>query len=40
MYAARMELQVAPIAELKARITHQFEELVGGVLDRGTDTFT
>ena len=35
-----MELQVAPIAELKARITHQFEELVGGVLDGGMDTFT
>jgi 6-phosphogluconolactonase len=30
-----MELLVAPIAELKARIAHQFEELVGGVLDRG-----
>jgi 6-phosphogluconolactonase len=30
-----MELVVAPIAELRARITHQFEELVGGTLDRG-----
>jgi 6-phosphogluconolactonase len=30
-----MELIVAPIAELKTRITHQFEELVGGTLDRG-----
>lgn len=30
-----MELVVAPIAELKARITHQFEELAGATLDRG-----
>jgi 6-phosphogluconolactonase len=30
-----MELVVAPIAELKARITHQFEEVVGATLDRG-----
>jgi 6-phosphogluconolactonase len=30
-----MELVVAPIAELKTRITHQFEELVGATLDRG-----
>lgn len=30
-----MELVVAPIAELKSRITHQFEELVGETLDRG-----
>ena len=30
-----MELVVAPIAELKARLTHQFEELVGATLDRG-----
>lgn len=29
-----MELVVAPIAELKARITHQFEEVVGATLDR------
>jgi 6-phosphogluconolactonase len=31
-----MELIVAPVAELKARITHLFEEIVGGSLDRGT----
>lgn len=30
-----MELVVAHIAELKARLTHQFEELVGETLDRG-----
>ena len=30
-----MELIVAPIAELRARITHLFEELVGSTLDRG-----
>jgi 6-phosphogluconolactonase len=30
-----MELVVAPIAELKSRITHQFEEVVGTTLDRG-----
>jgi 6-phosphogluconolactonase len=30
-----MELVVAPIAELKARLTHHFEELVGATLDRG-----
>ena len=34
-YAQSMELVVAPIAELKARITHQFEELAGATLDRG-----
>jgi 6-phosphogluconolactonase len=31
-----MELIVAPVAELKSRITHEFEEIVGGTLDRGT----
>jgi 6-phosphogluconolactonase len=30
-----MELIVAPIAELKGRITHEFEDLVGATLDRG-----
>jgi 6-phosphogluconolactonase len=30
-----MELVVAPIAELKSRITHQFEDIVGETLDRG-----
>jgi 6-phosphogluconolactonase len=30
-----MELVVAPIAELKARLTHHFEESVGATLDRG-----
>lgn len=30
-----MELVIAPIAELRARITHLFEELVGSTLDRG-----
>jgi 6-phosphogluconolactonase len=30
-----MELVVAPIAELRPHITHLFEELVGGTLDRG-----
>lgn len=30
-----MELSVAPIAELRARIAHAFEELVGATLDRG-----
>jgi 6-phosphogluconolactonase len=30
-----MELVVAPIAELRARLTHLFEELVGSTLDRG-----
>jgi 6-phosphogluconolactonase len=34
-----MELVVAPIAELKAQITHQFEELVGQTLDRGVSSF-
>lgn len=31
-----MELVVAPIAELRARISHLFEETVGGALDRGS----
>jgi 6-phosphogluconolactonase len=31
-----MELIVSPVAELKARITHGFEEIVGETLDRGT----
>jgi 6-phosphogluconolactonase len=31
-----MELIVAPVAELKTRITHEFEEIVSAVLDRGT----
>lgn len=31
-----MQLVVAPVLELKARLTHMFEELVAGVLDRGT----
>ena len=31
-----MELIVAPVAELKSRISHQFEEIVGATLDRGT----
>jgi 6-phosphogluconolactonase len=31
-----MELVVAPIAELRGRIAHHFEELVGATLDRGT----
>jgi 6-phosphogluconolactonase len=31
-----MELVIAPIAELKARLTHQFEETVGSTLDRGS----
>jgi 6-phosphogluconolactonase len=35
VYAAVMELVVAPIAELRARITHHFEEVVGDTLDRG-----
>jgi hypothetical protein len=30
-----VELVVAPIAELRAQITHLFEETVGAVLDRG-----
>ena len=30
-----MELVVAPIVELRPQITHLFEEVVGGVLDRG-----
>jgi 6-phosphogluconolactonase len=30
-----MELVIAPIAELRARIAHHFEELVGSTLDRG-----
>ena len=30
-----MELIVAPVAELKSRITHEFEEIVAGTLDRG-----
>src|SRR5262245_1921351 len=30
-----MELVVAPIAELRGRLTHDFEETVGGILDRG-----
>jgi 6-phosphogluconolactonase len=30
-----MELVVAPIVELRPRLTHFFEELVGGTLDRG-----
>jgi 6-phosphogluconolactonase len=30
-----MELVVAPMAELRARISHQFEDLVGATLDRG-----
>lgn len=34
-----MELVVAPIAELKTRITHQFEELVGETLDQGPTSF-
>ena len=36
-----MELVVAPIAELKSRLTHQFEESVGALFDRGAaDVFT
>lgn len=36
-----MELIVAPVAELKARLTHHFEELVGETLDRGApNTFS
>jgi 6-phosphogluconolactonase len=31
-----MELVVAPIAELRPRLTHFFEEVVSGNLDRGT----
>jgi len=31
-----MELVVAPVAELKSRITHLFEEVVGDTVDRGT----
>jgi 6-phosphogluconolactonase len=31
-----MELVVAPIAELKTRLAHHFEELVGATLDRGS----
>ena len=34
-YASNMELVIAPIAELRARIAHHFEELVGSTLDRG-----
>jgi 6-phosphogluconolactonase len=30
-----MELVVAPVAELKARLAHHFEEVVGNTLDRG-----
>ena len=30
-----MELIVAPIAELRAQLTHSFEDLVGATLDRG-----
>lgn len=30
-----MELVIAPIAELKAQLTHQFEEIVSDTLDRG-----
>jgi 6-phosphogluconolactonase len=30
-----MELVVTPIAELRARLAHDFEELVGATLDRG-----
>lgn len=35
-----MELVVAPIAELRSRITHLFEETVGATLDRGGGTST
>ena len=35
-----MELVVAPIAELKLRISHHFEELVGQVLDQGPANFS
>ena len=31
-----MEIVIASVAELKQRITHLFEEAVGGTLDRGT----
>ncbi len=31
-----MELIVAPVDELKSRITHEFEALVGDTVDRGT----
>jgi 6-phosphogluconolactonase len=34
-YAFRMELLVAPITELRPRLTHTFEETVAGTLDRG-----
>jgi 6-phosphogluconolactonase len=35
-YPEPMELIVAPVAELKSRITHEFEEIVGDTLDRGS----
>lgn len=35
-----MELVVAPIAELRPRLTHHFEEVVGSTLDRGTTLST
>jgi len=31
-----MELVIAPIAELRTRLTHRFEETVAAVVDRGT----
>ena len=31
-----MELIVAPIAELRSRLTHRFEETVASVVDQGT----
>jgi 6-phosphogluconolactonase len=33
---AAVELVIAPIAELRPRLTHTFEEIVGDVLDRGS----
>lgn len=35
-----MELVVAPVAELRSRIMHLFEELVGATLDRGAGLST
>ena len=40
LYSCRVELVVAPIAELRPRITHYFEEVVGETLDRGNGAST
>lgn len=40
LYSFQVELVVAPIAELRPRITHYFEEAVGETLDRGNGAST